>query len=475
MEMTPMESRILIVDDEPDMCELLALALQSRDTVVVTTTSASEAFDRVATEEFDVVLTDLHMEGMDGLSICRRVGSLHPNLPVILVTGLGSMDTAIAAMRAGAYDFITKPIDPKLLAITVARALENKRLHAELKRLRDVVGTTIPDADGIIGTSRAMKRVHDTIGRVAASDAPVLLQGETGVGKEVTARRIHETSRFRDGPFVAINCAAVPATLLESELFGHVRGAFTDAKSERIGLFVQAKSGTLFLDEIGDLPLAIQPKLLRALQERTVRPVGGNAEIPFNARILTASNADLEEEVEAKRFREDLYYRINVVRIRVPPLREREGDVLELAAHFLAQLSARNGTPALKLSHDVAKKLVEYPWPGNVRELENCISRAVAFARYEELTVDDLPEKIAAFQSDRFVISANDEMELVTLEELERRYIRRVLSLFNGNKSRTAQVLGIDRRTLYRMAEKWEGERVTGADRERDSTSSHAS
>jgi two-component system, NtrC family, response regulator HydG len=451
--------RILVIDDEPDMCELLSTLLRDDGAEVVATTSAAEAFDRVAREEFDVVLTDLLMNEMDGLALCQRIGSIQPYLPVIVVTGVGSMDAAISAMRAGAYDFITKPIEAKLLGLSIGRALEHKRVHSELKRLREVIaGGTNPD--GIIGSSRAMRKVLDVIGRVSTSDAPVLIQGETGVGKELVARRIHETSRFKEGPFVAINCAAVPPTLLESELFGHVRGAFTDAKAERVGLFVQAHGGTLFLDEIGDLPLELQPKLLRALQERTVRPVGGNAEVPFDARIIAASNRELEEEVEAKRFRQDLFYRINVVRVPIPALRERQGDVLELAAHFLAQHGARSGKPALRLSPEVAKKMLDYRWPGNVRELENCIARAVAFARFDELTLDDLPDKVRSYESDRFVVSANDEMEIVTLVELERRYVQRVLTLFNGNKSRTAQALGIDRRTLYRKAEKWsDGER----------------
>jgi two-component system, NtrC family, response regulator HydG len=457
-----MECRILVIDDEPDVCELLSLSLKADGVRVVTTTSAREAFDLLASEDFDTVLTDLGMSEVDGLGVCQRVGELQPNLPVIVVTGLGSMEAAIGAMRAGAYDFITKPIDPKLLALSVARALEHKRVHAELKHLRHVVESAA-NPDGIIGSSRAMQRVHDVIARVAASDAAVLIQGETGVGKELTARRIHETSRFKDGPFVAINCAAVPPALLESELFGHVRGAFTDAKSERIGLFVQANRGTLFLDEIGDMPLEIQPKLLRALQERTVRPVGGNAEVPFDARIIAASNRELEEEVEEKRFRHDLYYRINVVRILVPALRERDGDVLELAAHFLAMHAIRSGKPALRLSAEAAKRLMEYRWPGNVRELENCMARGVAFARFEELTVDDLPEKVRSYNADRFVVSANDEVEIVTLMELERRYVQRVLTLFNGNKSRTSQVLGIDRRTLYRKVEKWENDGGRGS------------
>jgi two-component system response regulator HydG len=457
-----MESHVLVIDDEPDICELLSMSLRNDGASVVATTSVREAMDRVASEDFDAVLTDLGMTEMDGLDVCRRIAEIHPHLPVIVVTGLGSLDAAIAAMRAGAYDFITKPIDPKLLAISLVRALEHKRVHAELKRLREAIHTE-PTPQGIIGSSRAMRRVHDVIARVASSDATILIQGETGVGKELIARRIHDTSLASSGPFVAINCAAVPPTLLESELFGHARGAFTDAKAERSGLFVQANRGTLFLDEIGELPLEIQPKLLRALQERKVRPVGANAEVAFDARIITASHRELEEEVEERRFREDLYYRINVVRVVVPPLRERDGDVLELAHHFLEQNAGRNGKGRIGLSPEVAKKLMDYRWPGNVRELENCIARALAFARYDALTVDDLPDKVRSYESDRFVVSANDEMEIVTLVELERRYVKRVLALLNGNKSRTAQMLGIDRRTLYRKAEKWNDEENHGA------------
>jgi two-component system, NtrC family, response regulator HydG len=361
-------------------------------------------------------------------------------------------------MRAGAYDFITKPIDPNLLALSVARALQHRRVDAEVKRLREAVERASAP-DGIIGSSRAMQRVHETIARVAESDASVLVRGETGVGKELIARRIHDTSPRKDAPFVAINCAAVPPTLLESELFGHARGAFTDAKTGRTGLFVQANTGTLFLDEIGELPLELQPKLLRALQERCVRPVGANGEVSFDARIIAASNRELEDEVEEKRFREDLYYRINVVRIDLPPLRERDTDVLELAQHFLGQHAARNGKPVLSISPEVAEKLIAYQWPGNVRELENCIARVVAFARYDHLTVEDLPEKVRAYHADRFVVSANDAMEIVTLVDLERRYIERVLTLFGHNKSRAAQVLGIDRRTLYRKIGRWSQEK----------------
>jgi DNA-binding NtrC family response regulator len=450
-----MDAKILLIDDEPDVCSLLSMYLESEGARVTATTSVREALDHVGREDFDVVLTDLAMTEMDGLEVCERVGAQDPTLPVIVVTGAGSMDSAIRAMRAGAYDYITKPIEPRLLSMSVARALQHKRAHLELRRLRDAMDRAALPPGGIIGSSRPMQKVHEVIDRVADSEAAVLIQGETGVGKELIARRIHDASSCKDGPFVAINCAAVAPTLLESELFGHARGAFTDARSERVGLFAQANGGTLFLDEIGDMPLELQPKLLRVLQERVVRPVGSNAEVAFDARLVTATNRDLETEVHEKRFREDLYYRIHVVRIDVPALRERDGDVLLLAHHFLAQHALRSGKRPVDLSPEVAQKLMEYRWPGNVRELENCVARALAFARFDRLTVDDLPEKVRSYQKDRFVVSANDTMEVVTLEELDRRYIQRVLTLFEGNKSRTAQVLGIDRRTLYRRVEKW--------------------
>jgi two-component system response regulator HydG len=449
-----MKSSILVIDDEQDACDLLAAALDHDGANTVSTTSAQAAFDLVSSGDFDAVLTDLNMTEMDGLNVCERIHAINPHVPVIVVTGLGTLDAAISAMRAGAYDFITKPVDPKLLSLSVSRAVQHKRVQAEVTRLRETVESMQPPA-GIIGSSRAMRRVHDVIVRVSGTEAPILIQGETGVGKELIARRTHEMSANKRGPFIAINCAAIPPTLLESELFGHARGAFTDAKAERTGLFVQANHGTLFLDEIGELPLELQPKLLRALQERVVRPVGGHVEVPFDARIVAASNRELEDEVEAKRFREDLFYRINVVRLVVPPLRERDSDVLELAQFFLNRHAQRAGGEPLKISAAVAKKLLDYRWPGNVRELENCMARAVAFARFEELTIDDLPEKVRSYEADRFVVSANDELEVVTLEELERRYVQRVLTLVGGNKSRAAQILGVDRRTLYRKAEKW--------------------
>jgi len=451
-----MKGQVLVVDDEQETCDLLEMALVRHGFKVTTSSNAQRALELVAAQDFDVVLTDLSMPEMSGLDLCERVLGTRPNMPVVVITGQGSLETAIGAIRVGAYDFITKPVDPKLLFLSVSRAIQHRRLQDEVKRLRQAVADGDGDAANIIvGQSAAMRKVYELISRVGESDASVLIHGETGTGKELVGRGIHNKSRRKNGPFVAINCAAVPHSLLESELFGHARGAFTDAKAQRTGLFVQASGGTLFLDEIGELPLDVQPKLLRALQERKVRPVGANHEIPFDARIVAASNRNLEDEVYEKRFREDLYYRINVVKIDVPPLRERGGDVLHLSQHFLKQFAQRNDKSTLELSTTAAEKLMAYNWPGNVRELENCMEHAVALARFDQITVEDLPEKIRAYRAERFVVAANDPTEIVTMDELERRYILRVLALVGGNKSRAAQVLGFDRRTLYRKLERY--------------------
>ncbi len=440
--------RLLIVDDDQTACELLETIFKRRHNVVWRT-SAHDALELAAEQDFDVILTDLNMTDLGGLDLCERLIGIRPDIPVVVVTGYGSMEAAVGAIRAGAYDFVTKPVDANVIGLTVDRALRHRRLQEEVKRLRRAAGTP-QGFDDIIGRSVAMRRVFDLITRVSDTEATVLITGESGTGKELVAKAIHGQSNRKHGPFLAINCAAMPASLLESELFGHVRGAFTDAKTARTGLFAQATGGTIFLDEIGELPLEMQPKLLRSLQERKVRPVGGNHEVPFDARIVAATNRDLETEVFEKRFREDLYYRINVVAVEVPPLRERGGDVLLLAQHFAARAAARAAKEVKGIATPTAEKLSAYDWPGNVRELENSMERAVALMRFDSIMVDDLPEKIRNYQAERFVLSADDPSELVTAAELERRYMQRVLSLVGGNKSRAAKILGFNRRTLYR-------------------------
>jgi two-component system response regulator HydG len=295
-----------------------------------------------------------------------------------------------------------------------------------------------------------MLKMCELVSRVADTETTVLVTGESGTGKELVARALHAKSARKDGAFVAINCAAMPENLLESELFGHVKGAFTDARNARPGLFVKASGGTILLDEIGEMPPGMQAKLLRALQERTARPVGGDQEIPFDARIIAATNRDLETEVEEKRFREDLFYRINVVRVHVPPLRARGSDILLLAQLFLERYAAQSRRAVAGMSSAAADKLLSYPWPGNVRELQNCIERAVALSQFDQIGVDDLPEKIKDHKMARINIESNDPAELLPMEEVERRYIVKVLEAVGGNKTLAAQVLGFDRRTLYR-------------------------
>jgi two-component system response regulator HydG len=303
-----------------------------------------------------------------------------------------------------------------------------------------------------------MKKVFDLIRRVADTDTSVLITGESGTGKELVTRALHEGSARGDASFIAVNCAAVPANLLESELFGHAKGAFTDAKRDRKGLFLRAEGGTVLLDEIGEMPSEMQPKLLRVLQERKLRPVGADGEIPFDTRIVSSTNRDLETAVEEGRFREDLFYRLNVVQIHVPPLRARGNDILLLAQHFLEQVAERMDKAVRGITSEAAKKLLEYDWPGNVRQLENVIERAVTLTQFDKLTVEDLPDKITAYEAPPQQLGAADPEHMLSLAELERRYIEQVLTATDGNKTQAAKVLGLDRRTLYRKLERWEKE-----------------
>ncbi len=448
-------ARILVVDDEPEMTRVIEQALTRRGYDLSTRQSAEGAWEALEREDFDVVVTDLNMRGMTGVELTEKVARNRKDLPVIVITAFGSLETAIATMRAGAYDFLTKPFEIDQLVVAVERAISNAELREEVKRLREEVARTKPSPD-FVGDSAAMKKVHEVIARVADTDATVLVTGESGSGKELVARDVHKRSRRGTGPFVAINCAALPETLLESELFGHLKGAFTDARSTSRGLFVEASGGTLFLDEIGEMTPGMQAKLLRSLEERAVRPVGGTAEVPFDARLVAATNRDLESLVESGKFREDLYYRINVVHIEVPPLRARGNDVLLLAQQFIHRFAGPLGKNVRGLSDAVAERLLSYAWPGNVRELQNCIERAIALARFEELTVEDLPPKVRDYKPSSFVVVATeDPTDLVTMEEVERRYIQRVLEAVGQNKTQAAKVLGFDRTTLYRKLERY--------------------
>jgi two-component system, NtrC family, response regulator AtoC len=448
-----MKASVLVVDDDQGMRDMVAMRLGKREFAVTACASGAEAIDLVQHQDIDVVVTDVNMKGMDGVELCRRVLERRPQLPVILITAFGSMELAIQAIRAGAYDFIPKPFEIEQLVLAIERGVTLARLKDEVQRLRRAVA---PIGFGtLIGDSTKMTELYAVLAKIAQSIAPVLITGESGTGKELVARAIHDASTRAAGPFIAINCAAMPAQLLESELFGHEKGAFTDARTAKPGLFSAANGGTIFLDEIGELPLEVQPKLLRALQEHAVRPVGATTEIPFDARVIAATNRDLESMVEERTFREDLYFRINVLQVDLPPLRSRGGDVLVLARHFLDRIAARAQKRIVGLSPEAAQKLIAYAWPGNVRELENCIERAVALASFDHIAVSDLPEKVRAFRSNQLVLSSDDPSTLVTFDELERRYAARVLESVAGNKAAAARILGIERKTLYRMLERW--------------------
>ncbi|MFS8065635.1 MAG: sigma-54-dependent transcriptional regulator [Byssovorax sp.] len=447
-----MSGRILFIEDDRILRDTLELALRNRGCSVKSTGRAQEALDVLQHEEFDVILTDLKMPDMDGIELCQRALEIHREVPVIVLTAFGSFESAVAAIRAGAYDFLSKPVKIDALVIAINRAVHYRALTKEVRRLRLEVGPGGARIEELFARSPSMDSVQDLILRASASASTILVTGESGTGKEVVARVIHKKSG-RSGPFVAVNCAAMPETLLESELFGHSRGAFTDAKDARPGLFTEANGGTLLLDEIGDMPLGLQPKLLRVLQERRVRPVGGRSEHAVDVRIIAATNRDLETAVEEGRFREDLFFRINVVHIELPPLRSRTADILPLAQHFLEQLAPRVAKDARALTPAAAQKLLSYSWPGNVRELQNCIERAVTLTRFDHVGVEDLPEKIRNHRTSHVLVIADDPTELVTLEEVERRYILRVLESVGGNKTAAARILGIERKTLYRKLE----------------------
>lgn len=449
------QSSVLLVDDDENMGTTLVRGLAKLGLTTNVVTSGDEALTMLEGEHrYDAVVTDIQMKGLDGIALCERIAETNPELPVIVVTGFGSLEVAIRAIRAGAYDFITKPFEVDALHMALERAIQHKALREEVRRLRAEVHTASP-SDDIVGRSPAMQRIYDLIARVADAEVSVLVTGETGSGKELVARALHRQSRRVARPFVALNCSAVPESLLESELFGHQKGAFTDARGARKGLFSQANGGTLFLDEIGDLPLALQPKLLRALQERVIRPVGADVEVPIDVRVVAATHRDLEQMVEDRTFREDLYYRLNVVSIDVPPLRARGNDVLALAQHYLALASKRSQKDVHGIRPEAAERLLAYPWPGNVRELVNSIERAVALTRHDELTIEDLPPKVRDHQRRTVVVVPDQPDELVHMDEIERRYLEKVMEVVRGNKTQAAHVLGWDRKRLYRKLEKY--------------------
>jgi two-component system response regulator HydG len=449
------KGRALLVEDDRSMCELLETQLSRRGFMTMSCHDVPAALELLRSEDVDVVVADYNMPGTTGISLCGELSTNRPEIPVVVITAFGNLELAIAAIRAGAYDFLTKPFEIEQLVLTLERALAHRALKEEVKRLRRAVSETTAFGP-ILGQSPTMRTMYDIVARAADSDATVLITGESGTGKDLVAKALHEGSQRRGGPFVAINCAALTESLLESELFGHRRGAFTDARENRAGLLVQARGGTVFLDEIGDMPLPMQAKLLRTIESRMVRAVGSDSETPIDVRFLAATNRDLEEHSEEGRFRQDLFFRINVIHIAVPPLRARGNDILLLAQHFLERAAARSGQAVVGISPNAAERLLGYPWPGNVRELQNAIERAVALSRFDRIAPEDLPERIRAHRRSQLVVGDGDPSALLPMHEVERRYILHVLETVGGNKTLAARILGFDRRTMYRKLERFD-------------------
>jgi len=438
-----MRPRILVVDNDADMVALLRRHLETEGWAVTGVTGGEDAQTALGREEYAVVLTDLVMEPVGGLDVLREAQKVQPRARVILMTAFGSLESAIDAMRHGAYDYITKPFKLPELSLVVKRAVEDQRLREENRRLRAEVEHRY-SFDNILGRSKAMQGVFEQIRAVADTDAPVLLLGDSGSGKELVSRAIHWHSGRRDGPFVAVNCAAIPETLLESELFGHEKGSFTGADRKRRGLFVEAQGGTLLLDEIAEMPQSLQVKLLRALQDRLIRPVGSNEEVKVDLRLISATNRDLPAFVRQGKFREDLYYRLAVIPIRIPSLRERPEDIPLLAEHFLKRVASTMGKEIEGFDQEALKWLHEHNWPGNVRELENVIERAATLAKGTLITRDDLRIEFTPGSSGELGVRPS-------LADVENQYIRRILDEVGGDKRAAARILGISVRTLQRM------------------------
>ncbi len=440
--------RVLVVDDEENIRVVLRTLLKKHGYQVETAESAEEALTQLERFDPDFVLADVRMNGMTGLELCAELKARASLATVILMSAYGSVDLAIDAMKAGAYDYISKPFKQDEVLLALTKADERETLRRENRALKEAMrkGQTF---HGILGKSEAIEKVFQTIGKVADYKTTVLIQGESGTGKELVARALHSGSSRKDAEFVALNCGAIPETLLESELFGHKKGSFTDAHVDKLGLMVQADGGTLFLDEIGELPLGLQVKLLRVLQEGSVRPVGATRDQDVDVRIIAATVRDLRREVEEGRFREDLYYRLNVLQINVPPLRDRRDDILVLIEHFIERNNGRLGTKIRDIDQKARKLLLNYPWPGNVRELENTIERAVVLAESDVIGVGDLPERMREPTDPVAASLRSGELSIKkTARFMEETLIRRALEKTGGNRTAAAKLLEISHRAL---------------------------
>jgi DNA-binding NtrC family response regulator len=443
--------KILVVDDEESMCNFLSIMLKKEGYQITTALSAKEALKKMSKDNFDVVISDLKMKEMNGLELIDEMTKMESIPYVIIMTAFATIESAIEALKKGAFDYITKPFKVDEIKLAVARALEQGKIRTENIYLKNRLKKTEGFGD-IIGKSDVIVDVLNQVRRVADSDSTVLLTGESGTGKELVARAIHQHSYRSENPFVTVNCGALPEELLESELFGHKKGSFTGAIKDKKGLLEVANEGTFFLDEVGEMSPRIQVKLLRVLQEKEIVPVGGTAPVKVDVRLIAATNADLESEVNMGRFRKDLFYRLNVIPLHIPPLRERSEDIPLLIDHFLKRY-VDHGGKTKKFNAEAQKLLAQYSWPGNVRELENVIERAVTLVQGASITEKDLPEKIAEGQGQ--LLAKTREPENPTMETIEKAYIYWILQESGWQKQRAAEILGIDPSTLYRKIEKY--------------------
>ncbi len=448
-----MKPNILIVEDEELMRSILRQLLEGEDCQVFTADSAENALEIFSTNEIAVTLSDIKMSGMDGIELLDQIKAIDNEALVIIMTAYSSIDSAIAALRKGAYDYITKPFVNEDLLQTVRNAIRTKKLFSENRALRRELNKKYNFAE-IIGKSEALQDVFRIVEKVADTNAGILIQGESGTGKELIARSIHFNSHRADKSFLAVNCGALPESLLESELFGHTKGAFTGANVDKKGLFRSADGGTLLLDEIAEMPLPLQVKLLRALQEQEVTPIGSSKAIQFDTRIIAATNKNLEIEVTENRFREDLFYRLNVIEINLPPLRSRREDIPLLAKHFISKIAREQNSVEKPLKTEVLSALVNHYWQGNIRELKNAVERAFILSG-EEIDIESLPPKIKINSQNSFEIRDPEGLR-PTLEETERRYILEILKSVSDDKTAAAEILGIDLSTLYRKLKRYE-------------------
>jgi len=451
--------RILVVDDDPNILRIIKHNLEKEGYTVLTAGSGEECLDKIKTEPINLVLLDVRLPDMSGIEALQRIKHLQYEFPVIMITAYGTVETAVEAMKLGAYDFISKPFNTEELKVSVRNALDTQNLKKEVSSLKSQLKQRYAFAN-ITGNSRKMQEVYRMINRVIQSDINVLIRGETGTGKELVARAIHYNSRKSNHPFVEVNCSAIPETLLEEELFGHERGAFTDAKRQKIGLLELANDGTLFLDEIGCMNLNIQAKLLRAIEEKRFKRLGGTKDIEVSARIVAATNKNLEAAIKDGSFREDLYYRLNVVSIELPPLRERGDDILLLVRHFIERYNRQYNRKVKGFSPQAEELLMAYNWPGNVRELKNMIERAILLSDKDIIAPDDIPMIKAKVKKTTETEEAKITIDVLRkgtpLYEIEKRIITEILRITHGNKSEAARMLKISRPRLDRKIEKYD-------------------